>query len=413
MHENRIVVTGLGVISSIGNDINSAWQNIKSGKTGIQKIRHFDTSRHEIKVAGIINNFLIDDFIKKKKIKKLDLFAQYGIAAGIQAIEDSKLFANKKVEKDKVGIIIGSGIGGITSIEKNCAILNKYGEKKISPLFIPGCIMNSISGYLSIIYNITGPNLAVTTACATSGHAIYLGVQLLKLNKANVIIAGGSEKASTPLVISGFSATKALSKNKNPEEACRPWDINRDGFIIGDGAACIVMETYKHAINRNANIYAEIVGTGVNSDAFHIISPQKNGNGILNCMQLALDDAKVNVSNLTYINAHATSTKIGDISESIAIKNLIGSKYNKQIYIGSTKSITGHLLGAAGCIEIIFTILSIKNQVIPGNINLKEIDPMCLGLNFIKKTTYKNIKYAMSNSFGFGGTNSVVVLKKF
>lgn len=406
----RIVITGLGLISPIGNNINEAWNNLINGISGIKKIEEFDTSHYETKIAGTIKNFSINDFIQKKNLIKLDLFIQYGIAAGIQAIEDANINISK-IKKHDIGIIIGSGIGGLTSIEKNHKILMEYGPKKISPLFIPGCIINTIAGYLSIIYGFTGPNLAITTSCATGGHAICLAEQIINQNKAKIIITGSAEKASTPLAISGFAAAKALSTNNNIQTASRPWDTDRDGFVIGDGAGCLVLEEYNHAINRNAKIYAELSGCSMNSDAYHITKPHPESNGILTCMKNAIKQAKIKPMDIDYINAHATSTKLGDICESKAIKKLLKNDTNKTI-INSTKSMTGHTLGAAGSIEAIFTILSIKNQTAIANINLNNLDPMCEKLNFITENQQKKIIYAMSNSFGFGGTNSCIVIKK-
>jgi len=406
-----IVITGLGLVSPLGNNVNDTWMSLKKGEVGIREIDQFDTSKYETKIAGTIKNFLITDFLQKKITKKFDFFIQYGIAAGIQAIEDAKIHDNT-IRKNKIGIIFGSGIGGLTSIEKNHKILMKYGPKRISPLFISGCIINTISGYLSILYKLTGPNLAIATSCATGGHAICLAEQLINENKAKIIITGGAEKASTPLAISGFSATKALSKNKNPKEASRPWDVNRDGFVIGDGAACIVLEEYQHAINRGAKIYAELASTSMNADGYHLTTPKPNGKGVLNCMKNALKMAKITANQLNYINAHATSTKHGDISESLAIKKLLDKHPYKKTIINSTKSMTGHMLGASGSIEAILTILSLKYQLIVSNINLKTIDPQCKGLNYITRNKKINIKYAMSNSFGFGGTNSSIIIKK-
>ncbi len=409
--KKRIIISGLGIISPLGNNTKNVWNNIMKGISGINFIKDFDTSEFQVKIAGTVKDFLISNFNSQKIFKKLDVFTQYGISAGIQAIEDSELNSNPKIKKNEIGIIMGSGIGGLTSIEKNHEILMKNGPKKIKPMFIPSCIINNISGFLSIIYKFTGPNLAVTTACSSSGYAIYLGAQFIKENKTKIMIVGGAEKASTPLGVSGFSALKALSRNKNPKKASRPWDIDRDGFVIGDGAGCLVLEEYKHAVNRNAKIYAELISSNVNSDAFNIMSPDPNGNGIFKCMKTAVKKAKIKPENIDYINAHATSTKKGDITESIAIKKLLGKNYKKTM-IGSTKSLTGHLLGAAGSVEAIITILSLTHQTVPANINLEKNDPRCNYLNFIKKNKKKNIKYAMSNSFGFGGTNSTIIMKK-
>jgi len=412
--KKRVVITGLGSISPLGNETNKLWTNLIEGKSGITYIDEFDTSNYKTKFAGIIRNFDIKDYISEKKINKFDPFIHYGIAAGIQAIEDSKINKLPKNKKKNIGVIIGSGIGGLTVIEKNLNILKKYGPKKISPLSIPGCLINMISGYLSIMYGFQGPNLSPATACATGLHAIILAVQTIMTSDVNIIIAGGSEKASTPLGLGGFSAMNALSRrNENPKSASRPWDVNRDGFVLGNGAACIVIEEYNHAIKRNANIYAEISGFGMSSDAFHITKPVNEGYGAFKAMKLAIDNAGILPEQIKYINAHGTSTIDGDINESIAIKKVLGNKHYKNTYVSSTKSMTGHLLGASGCLEVIITALSIKNKIAPATINLHNVDERC-DLNHIKNKSKKmNIKYALSNSFGFGGTNASIVLKKY
>jgi len=405
----KVVVTGLGAVTSLGNNITEIWKNLKYGKTGISNIEHFDTSSYYTKIGGTIKNFNINNFINNKKINKLDGFIQYGLAAGIQAIDDAGIIKNN-IKRDDIGIIIGSGIGGITTIEHNNKLLNEKGSKKLQSTFISSCITNTIASYLSILYKITGPSLSISTACATGGHAICIAEQFIKNRKAKIMIAGGAEKAITPLVVAGFSIIKALSKNKNPDTASRPWDINRDGFVLSDGAACLILEEYEHALSRNANIYAEICGTGMTSDSYHIVSPDPTGKGIYSCMIDAIKNADICTDDVDYINAHATSTKNGDIAEGNAIENLF--KSNKNIIINSTKSMTGHLLGASGSLEAIITILSIKDQMILKNKNLVTHDERCGNLRLIKENKYTRIKYAMSNSFGFGGTNSSILFKK-
>ena len=392
----------------MGNNLLEMWTNLKDGKIGISYINHFNTDRFDVKIAGMVKNFDISNFIKKNVVKNLDLFIQYGLAAGIQAIEDSGIYKYKNLNRSSVGVIFGSGIGGLEIIEQNIRFVNE--GKKLKPSFIPGCIINTIAGYLSKIYKFTGPSLAVSTACATGGHVICMADNLIKSNKAKIIIAGGAEKASTPLALAGFSSMKALSKNKNPFQASRPWDLARDGFVISDGSACLVLEEYEHAMNRNANVYAELIASEINNDAYHMIAPDPNGVGIYNCMNNVLKSAMLDITNIDYINAHATSTILGDISESIAISQLLNGK--KNIPINSVKSMMGHMLGASGSIEAIITILSIKEQLVLANINLDNIDKKCLGLNFVSKNIKMNINYAISNCFGFGGMNSSIVLKK-
>lgn len=408
----RVLITGLGVISSLGMNIYDFWENIKNGEIGISEIKHFDTKNLETKIAGNIENFNITDFVKKKITKKFDKFIQYGLAASIQAIDDSKINENSKINKNNVGIIIGSGIGGLLSVGNNKFFLKNGCFDKVKPNFISNCIISTVSGYLAILYKFDGPNISVSNACATGAYSIYLGEQLIKNNKAKIIIAGGTESAITPLAINGFSAIKALSKNRDPKTASRPWDRDRDGFVISDGSACLILEEYEHAIKRNAKIYAEIAGSYINNDLYHIISPHPEGQGSFLCMKNALKNSKIDINQLDYINAHATSTKIGDISESKAINQLI-LQNKKEILVSSTKSQTGHLLGAAGSIEALITILALKTNIIPANINLFNTDKDCNNLNLIKKTQKKNINYAMSNSFGFNGSNSSIIFKKF
>lgn len=407
----RVVVTGLGVISPLGNNIIDLWKNLENGNTGISKIKHFDTANFEIKVAGVIDNFFIDDFIKNKLVFKFDNFIKYGLASGIQAIEDSNINNYKKINKNDVGFVIGSGMCGMSSMEENYQLFLKDGFKNIKPNFITNCLINTISGYLSILYGFTGPNISVSTACATGGHAICIADQLIRCGKAKIVVAGGAEHATLPFIISGFLALKTLSKNSDPKKASRPWDFNRDGFVISDGSACLVLEDYDHAINRNCNIYAELVGSSFNSDAYHIVRPDLSGNGIYSCMKNVLDFSKIDISDIGYINAHATSTKQGDLGEGNAIKKLL-SKKKSDVSICSTKSLSGHLLGAAGALEAVITVLSLKRQLIIANSNLDNIDDNFLGLNLISKNKKSNFNYAISNSLGFCGTNSSIIFKK-
>lgn len=407
----RIVVTGLGVISPLGNNIIDLWSNLRIQKTGIKKIDHFDVSGFDVKVAGTVNNFNINDFINAKLSSKFDNFIQYGLAAGCQAIEDANLISDKKINKNDVGFVIGSGICGLNSVENNYKIFLQEGYKSIKHNFINNCLINTTAGYLSILYGFKGPNIAVSTACATGGHAICLAEQLIRQGKAKVIIAGGTEHATTPFIISSFLALRTLSKNSNPLIASRPWDLKRDGFVISDGASCIVLEDYNHAIDRNCNIYSELIGSNLNSDSYHVVRPDPSGSGTYSCMKNLLDFSRVSVSEIDYINAHATSTKQGDLSEGNAIKRLLlGSKTNT--IISSTKSLTGHLLGAAGSLEALITILSLKKQFVIANSNLENDDKLFSNLNLIKKNGNFKLKFAISNSFGFCGTNSVVLFKK-
>lgn len=412
MHKNRVVVTGMGMLSPLGNTVNSTWNALLSGKSGINVIKHFDTSTYSSRIAGLIKNFNCDDIISLKEQRKMDTFIQYGIVASVQAIKDSGIQINEKNE-ERIGIAIGSGIGGLELIEKNHTYLIQKGPRKISPFFVPSTIINMISGYISIKYGIKGPSISITTACATGVHNIGYAARMIAYNDADIMIAGGAEKASTPLGIGGFSAARALStKNNYPEKASRPWDKERDGFVLGDGAGVLILEKYDHAKNRGAKIYAEIVGFGMSSDAYHVTLPPSNGYGAAKSMLNALKDAKLIPEKIGYINAHATSTLAGDNSESQAI-NSIFYLTKKKLMISSTKSMIGHLLGAAGAVESIFSILALKDQSIPPTINLDNPDN-AFKLDFVPHTARKvnNLKFTLCNSFGFGGTNASLVFKK-
>ena len=400
----RVVVTGMGLISPLGNSVKESWSNCINGCSGISE-NIVDLEDMPIKVGGRIRDFDPTQYIDSKDIRRLDTFVQYGVSAGIQAIEDADLDNN--VNKDRVGLNIGSGIGGLDSIEKNKDILNKKSFKRVSPFFVPGSIINMTPGYLSIMKGYTGPNLSIVTACASSNHAIGTSARLIAYGDADVMVTGGSEMATTPLGVSGFLASRALSKSDNPMTASRPWDKDRDGFVLSDGAAILVLEEYEHAKNRSANIYAEVIGFGMSSDAYHMTAPSEDGSGASLSISRALSDAGISTNDIDYINAHATSTPLGDLAECNAVKSIFDSPPP----ISSTKSMTGHTLGAAGAVESIFSILSIVNNISPPTINLNNPDDGC-DLDFIpKEARDMKIDVSLNNSFGFGGTNSTLIFK--
>ena len=400
----RVVVTGMGLISPLGNSVSESWSNCINGYSGISD-NVVDVEHMPIKVGGRIRNFDPAQYIDSKDIRRLDTFVQYGVSAGIQAIEDAGLDNN--VNKDRVGLNIGSGIGGLDSIEKNKDILNKKSFKRVSPFFVPGSIINMTPGYLSIMKGYTGPNLSIVTACASSNHAIGTSARLIAYGDADVMVTGGSEMATTPLGVSGFLASRALSKSDDPMTASRPWDKDRDGFVLSDGAAILVLEEYEHAKNRSANIYAEVIGFGMSSDAYHMTAPSEDGTGASLSISRAISDASISANDIDYINAHATSTPLGDLAECNAIKSI----FDLPPPISSTKSMTGHTLGAAGAVESIFSILSIVNNISPPTINLNNPDEGC-DLDFIpKEARNMKIDVSLNNSFGFGGTNSTLIFK--
>jgi len=400
----RVVVTGMGLISPLGNSVNESWSNCIKGCSGISD-NVVDVEDMPIKVGGRIRDFDPAQYIDSKDIRRLDTFVQYGVSAGIQAIEDAGL--DNAVNKDRVGLNIGSGIGGLDSIEKNKDILNKKSFKRVSPFFVPGSIINMTPGYLSIMKGYTGPNLSIVTACASSNHAIGTSARLIAYGDADVMVTGGSEMATTPLGVSGFLASRALSKSDDPMTASRPWDKDRDGFVLSDGAAILVLEEYEHAKNRSANIYAEVIGFGMSSDAYHMTAPSEDGSGASLSISRAISDAGISTNDIDYINAHATSTPLGDLAECNAVKSIFDSPPP----ISSTKSMTGHTLGAAGAVESIFSILSIVNNISPPTINLNNPDEGC-DLDFIpKQARDMKIDVSLNNSFGFGGTNSTLIFK--
>ena len=400
----RVVVTGMGLISPLGNSVNESWSNCIKGCSGISE-NVVNLENMPIKVGGRIHDFDPTQYIDSKDIRRLDTFVQYGVSAGIQAIEDAGL--DNSVDNDRVGLNIGSGIGGLDGIEKNKDILDKKSFKRVSPFFVPGSIINMTPGYLSIIKGYTGPNLSIVTACASSNHAIGTSARLIAYGDADVMVTGGSEMATTPLGISGFLASRALSKSDDPKTASKPWDKDRDGFVLSDGAAILILEEYEHAKNRSANMYAEVIGFGMSADAYHMTAPSEDGTGASLSISRAISDAGISTNDIDYINAHATSTPLGDLAECNAVKSIFDSPPP----ISSTKSMTGHTLGAAGAVESIFSILSIVNNISPPTINLNNPDQGC-DLDFIpKEARDMKIDVSLNNSFGFGGTNSTLIFK--
>jgi 3-oxoacyl-[acyl-carrier-protein] synthase II len=409
--KRRVVVTGLGVVSPVGSKIPLAWDNLLKGHSGISMIDRFDTSNFAVKFAGLVRDFDADEYIPKKDQKKMDTFVHYGIAAGIQALEDSGLEVTEE-NAERIGVAIGSGIGGIFGIEKTHSALLNGGPKKISPFFIPSSIINMISGNFSIMFGMKGPNISIVTACTTGTHNIGDSARMIAYGDADVMIAGGAEMASTPLGMGGFAAARALStRNDDPEGASRPFDVDRDGFVLSDGAGVMVLEEYEHAKARGAKIYCELAGYALNSDAYHMTMPSEGGEGAARCMSLALRDAGINPEDVDYINTHGTSTPAGDVAETEAVKKAFGDHAYKMA-VSSTKSMTGHMLGAAGGVEAVISTLILRDQVIPPTINLDNPDPKC-DLDYVPNTARETkIDVALSNSFGFGGTNGTLVFRK-
>ena len=411
MANRRVVVTGLGLIAPVGNTVQDGWSSVRNGVSGIRPIDTFDASAYSTRFGGTIRDFDVSKYLEPKEARKCDTFIHYGIAACVDAIADSGLEV-KEAEAHRIGVIMGSGIGGISTIEATNEKLREGGPRRISPFFVPATIINMISGHVSIMYGMKGPNLAIVTACTTSTHCIGLAARLIQHGDADVMLAGGAEYSTTPLGLGGFCAARALSgRNDEPTRASRPWDRDRDGFVLSDGAASIALEEYEHAKARGAKIYAEFLGFGMSADAHHITAPAENGEGAFNCMRNALADAKLGPDAIGYINAHGTSTPLGDVAESVAIKRAFG-EHAKKISVSSTKSTTGHMIGAAGGAEAIFTILALKEQVIPPTINLDNQDPQC-DLDYTANVARdRKMKAALSNSFGFGGTNGTVVFAR-
>jgi len=412
MSRRRVVVTGLGIVSPVGSNIDKAWESITAGKSGISKIDCFDASAFSVQIAGQTRDFEVDEYLSKKDQRKMDPFIHYGIGAGVQAINDSG-FEVTEENADRIGVAIGSGIGGLPGIERSNEAYLKGGPKKISPFFVPSNIINMVSGNLSIMKGYRGPNISIVSACTTGTHNIGDAARMIMYGDADIMIAGGAEMATCPLGIGGFAAAKALcsSHNDDPEGASRPFDLNRNGFVLGDGAGVIVLEEYESAKARSATIYCELAGYGMSSDAYHMTSPAEGGSGGAKCMQNALADAGLNTADVDYINAHGTSTPAGDVAETEGIKNTYG-EHAKNVAVSSTKSMTGHLLGAAGGVEAVFSILAVQHNILPPTINYETPDPKC-DLNYVpNQAQERQVNVALSNSFGFGGTNGTVVFKK-
>ncbi|OCG78590.1 beta-ketoacyl-[acyl-carrier-protein] synthase II [Gilliamella sp. Nev6-6] len=413
MSKRRVVVTGMGMISPVGNTVESTWQALLAGQSGVELIEHFDTAPFATRFAAMVKNFNGEDYnISRKDARKMDFFIQYGIAAGMQAMQDAGIEITEE-NAERIGCAIGSGIGGLGLIEENHSALVNGGPRKISPFFVPSTIVNMIAGHLSIIYGLKGPSITIATACSSGVHNIGHAVRMIAYGDADAMLAGGGEKASTPLGIGGFGAARALSTNNdNPKAASRPWDKDRDGFVLGDGAGIMFLEEYEHAKKRGAKIYAEVVGFGMSGDAYHMTSPPADGSGAALAMKCALRDAGINPEQVGYINAHGTSTPAGDKAETQAVKNIFKANANK-VMVSSTKSMIGHLLGAAGAVESIFTVLALSDQAVPPTINLDNPDDGC-DLDYVPHTArqVKNLEYALCNSFGFGGTNGSVLFKK-
>ena len=411
MSKRRVVITGMGIVSPVGNSVEESWSNILAGKSGINSLTNLETEGQAVKFGGSVKNFEITDYLKPKDAKKMDTFIHYGMAAGIQAIEDSGIEVTEE-NAERIGVAIGAGIGGLGTIERTADLFREKGAKRISPFFVPSSIINMISGNLSIKYGLKGPNFAIVTACTTGTHNIGDASRLIEYGDADVMVAGGAEMSTTNCGLGGFAAARALStRNDDPATASRPWDKDRDGFVLGDGAGVVVLEEYEHAKARGAKIYAEVLGYGMSGDAYHMTLPSKGGEGASRCMKNAMRNAGVNADQIDYINAHGTSTPAGDQAETDAAKLALGDHaYN--IVMSSTKSMTGHLLGAAGGIEAIFTALALRDQIVPPTINLINQDPDCDLDYCANKAREMKMDYAISNSFGFGGTNGTILLSK-
>lgn len=410
MSKRRVVVTGLGLLTPVGNTVEESWKNIVDGKSGICLITLFDASGFSARISGSVKDFDVSQYITHKDQKKMDLFIHYGLAAGIQALDDSGIEVTDE-NAERIGVAIGSGIGGLPTIEKNRDAFIAGGARKISPFFVPSSIINMVSGNLSIMRGLKGPNISIVSACTTGAHNIGDAARMISYGDADIMVAGGAEMATCALGVGGFAAARALStRNDDPEAASRPWDKDRDGFVLGDGAGVIVLEEYELAKKRDAKIYCELVGYGMSGDAYHMTSPPSSGEGAARCMRNALNDARLNAEDIGYINAHGTSTPAGDVAETRGVKLAMGD-HAKKLVISSTKSMTGHLLGAAGGIEAIFCILALRDQVVPPTINLDNPDPEC-DLDYVAHTARDlKLNVSMSNSFGFGGTNGTCIFK--
>jgi 3-oxoacyl-[acyl-carrier-protein] synthase II len=409
--QRRVVITGLGCISPVGNSVDDAWSALTAGTSGIANITRFDASSFSTRFAGEVKGFKVDDYIPGKEARHMDTFIHYGMAAGMQAMQDSGLEVTE-ANADRIGVIVGSGIGGLPMIEETHAELTSRGPRRISPFFVPASIINMISGHLSIKYGLKGPNLAIVTACTTGLHCIGAAGRLIEYGDADVMIAGGAESTISPLGLGGFASARALSgRNDDPLTASRPWDRDRDGFVLGEGAGVMVLEEYEHAKARGARIYAELLGFGMSADAHHMTAPLEDGDGARRCMLAAMKNAGVSADEVNYVNAHGTSTPLGDVAETIAIKRTLGD-HAKNVVVNSTKSMTGHLLGGAGGLESVFTVLAVHKQLSPPTINIFNQDPAC-DLDYCANVARDmSINVAVKNSFGFGGTNGTLVFGK-
>lgn len=412
MSKRKVAITGLGIISPVGNTVSEAWENVIAGKSGITRITRFDVSDFSSKIAGEVNGFDITEYLSAKEARRMDIFIQYGMAAAIQAIRDAGISDVSGFNAERIGVNIGSGIGGLPMIENTDAAYHAGGPRKISPFFIPSTIINMVAGNLSIMFGYKGPNLAIVTACTTATHCIGSSARMIEYGDADIMVCGGTESCVTPLAVGGFASARALSSNNDdPAAASRPWDLKRDGFVLGEGAGILVLEEMEHARKRGAKIYAELAGFGMSADAHHMTAPCEDGEGAARCMTNALSDAQIHADELHYINAHGTSTPLGDIAETIAVKRCFG-EHAKNLAVSSTKSMTGHLLGAAGGVEAIFSALAVYHQIAPPTINLDDPDPAC-DLDYVPNNAREmKIDAALSNSFGFGGTNGTLVFRK-
>ncbi len=412
MNERRVVVTGLGLVSPVGNDVTSSWDALKNGRSGINSLSHFDVSNFSTRIGGSIKNFDCSPYMQAKEARRMDIFIQYGIAAGVQAFKDSGLL-DSHWDAVRAGVAIGSGIGGLTTIEETAIQIRESGPRKVSPFFVPGSIINMLAGNLSIRFGLRGPNISVTTACTTGTHNIGIAANMIQNNQAEIMLVGGAEMATSPAALGGFCAARALStRNQEPEKASRPWDRDRDGFVLSDGAGIMVLEELEHARKRGARIYAELAGFGMSGDAYHVTSPPEGGAGAALCMRNALASATLDFAAVDYINAHGTSTQAGDLAETEAIKTVFGD-HAKHLSVSSSKSMLGHLLGASGAAEAIISVLTIVDQVITPTINLDEPDEGC-NLDYVPHISRdQSVNVVLSNSFGFGGTNGSLVFAKF
>jgi len=414
MSRRRVVVTGMGIVSPVGSTIDTAWDAICNGRSGIDTIRSFDAEHMKTRIAGEVSGFDIDQYLSPREAKRLDEFIHYGFAAATDALADAGLLdEDSNHDPERIGCSVGSGIGGLNTIEKTTEAYLKGGPRKVSPFFIPGSIINMISGYLSLKYNLKGPNMAIVTACSTATHSMGTAARMIQYGEVDIMVAGGAEYSTTPTSISGFISARAMStRNDEPGRASRPWDQERDGFVLSNGAGVVVLEELEHAKQRGATIYGELIGFGMSADAFHMTAPPEDGEGAARCMSIAVKDAGLDPQDIDYINAHGTSTPLGDLAETIATKTTFGA-HAYQTAVSSTKSMTGHLLGAAGGVEAIFTLLSLRDGIIPPTINLENPSDGC-DLDYVPNTAREtNVEIAISNSFGFGGTNGSLIFRKF